>query len=43
VASKYPDLTQELTNELIDISWEMVPSLYLEDLMKAKHHRTPLF
>ena len=43
VASQYPELTQELTNELIDISWEMVPSLYLEDLMKAKHHRTPLF
>ena len=43
LASKHPELTQELTNKLIDVSWEMVPSLYLEDLMKAKHHRTPLF
>ena len=43
IASRYPEIVNDLNSQLIEASWEMVPSLYLEDLKKARDFETPMF
>ncbi|MDP4836145.1 MAG: sulfatase-like hydrolase/transferase [Burkholderiales bacterium] len=42
VVSKYPEIADELTDALLEASWEMTPSLYLKDLSNARNHYTPM-
>ena len=42
VVSKYPEIADELTDALVEASWEMVPSLYLKDLSNPRNHYTPM-
>lgn len=43
VARQHPEIVRELSATLLEASWEMVPSLYLEDLSKPSNYRTPMF
>jgi arylsulfatase I/J len=43
VAGQHPDIVKELSAALLEASWEMVPSLYLEDLSNPRSYKTPMF
>jgi ribosome biogenesis protein Tsr3 len=43
VADRHPDIVKELSAALLEASWEMVPSLYLEDLSNPRSYKTPIF
>jgi arylsulfatase I/J len=42
-ADREPQRLQQLLGRLNDYAWEMVPSLYLQDLAKARTHDTPIY
>ncbi len=43
VARQHPEIVEELSGTLLEASWEMAPSLYLDDLSKPSGYRTPMF
>ena len=43
VAHQHPEIVKELSVTLQEASWEMAPSLYLEDLSNPSGYRTPMF
>jgi len=43
VARQHPEIVEELSATLLEASWEMAPSLYLDDLSKPSGYRTPMF
>ena len=42
VLTKHPEIADKLMSALSDAAWEMSPSLYLQDLSKARIHYTPM-
>jgi arylsulfatase A-like enzyme len=42
VLTKHPEIADQLMTALSDAAWEMSPSLYLQDLSKARIHYTPM-
>ena len=43
VAHQHPEIVKELSATLLEASWEMAPSLYLDDLSNPRNYRTPMF
>ena len=43
LAEREPERVQQLLSRLNNYAWEMVPSMYLDDLAGARSHDTPIF
>jgi len=42
-SKREPDRVRNMRNRLNEYAWEMKPSMYLEDLMRARAYDTPIF